>query len=30
MNRQALQERILHTRDRDFDILHTLVLFRRI
>lgn len=30
MNRQALQVRILHTPDRDFDIARTLVLFRRI
>jgi hypothetical protein len=30
MSRQAHQERILRTRARDFDILHTPVLFRRI
>jgi hypothetical protein len=30
MSRQAHQERILRTRDRDFDILRTPVLFRRI
>ncbi len=29
MNRPALQERILRIPDRDFDILHTPVLFRR-